>query len=113
MGHVPLLDHRTIFIRIPGAEILDAFSVAPRFNQWMADTIRPYVRERVLEIGAGMGNLTRALARGKQRYIASDIDQEHLSRLRARLRHYLNVETRTAIFRNRAISSPWRTPSTP
>lgn len=79
----------------PGAEILDAFSVAPRFNRWMADTIRPYLKDRVLEIGAGMGNLTRALARGKKRYIASDIDQEHLSRLQARLRHYLNVETRT------------------
>jgi SAM-dependent methyltransferase len=79
----------------PGAEILDAFSVAPRFNAWMADTIRPYVQDRVLEIGAGMGNLTRTLARGKQRYIASDIDREHLSRLQARMRHYLNVETRT------------------
>jgi SAM-dependent methyltransferase len=78
----------------PGAEILDAFSVAPRFNRWMADTIRPYVRERVLEIGAGMGNLTHALARGRQRYIASDIDHEHLSRLQSRLRHFLNVETR-------------------
>jgi SAM-dependent methyltransferase len=78
----------------PGAEILDAFSAAPRFNRWMADTIRPYVRERVLEIGAGMGNLTRALARGRKRYIASDIDSEHLSRLQSRLRHYLNIETR-------------------
>src|SRR5579862_1002517 len=78
----------------PGAEILDAFSAAPHFNRWMADTIRPHVRDRVLEIGAGMGNLTRALARGKERYIASDIDQEHLSRLQFRLRHYLNVETR-------------------
>ncbi len=69
---------------------------APNFNRWMADTIRPYiVKKRVLEIGAGMGNLTRALARGRQRYIASDIDHEHLSRLQARLRHYLNVETRT------------------
>ena len=76
-----------------GAEILDAFSVAPRFNRWMADTIRPYVRRRVLEIGAGMGNLTRQLARGRQRYIATDIDEEHLSRLRTRLSHYVNLET--------------------
>jgi SAM-dependent methyltransferase len=79
----------------PGAEILDAFSVAPRFNRWMADTIRPFVRSRVLEIGAGMGNLSRQLARGRQRYIASDIDFEHLSRLETRMRHYLNVETCT------------------
>jgi glycosyltransferase involved in cell wall biosynthesis len=78
----------------PGAEILDAFSVAPRFNTWMADTIRPHVRKRVLEIGAGMGNLTRVLARGAQRYIASDIDAEHLSRLETRLSHHPNVETR-------------------
>ena len=77
-----------------GAEILDAFSVAYRFNSWMADTIRPHVKKQVLEIGAGMGNLTRTLARGRQRYIASDIDKEHLSRLEARLRHYPNVETR-------------------
>ena len=78
----------------PGAEILDAFSVAPSFNRWMADTIRPFVRNSVLEIGAGMGNLSRQLARGRQRYIASDIDFEHLSRLETRMRHYLNVETR-------------------
>jgi SAM-dependent methyltransferase len=76
----------------PGAEILDAFSVAPRFNRWMADTIRPHVRSRVLEIGAGMGNLTRQLARGRERYIAGDIDVEHLARLETRMRHYLNVE---------------------
>src|SRR5262249_7717453 len=41
--------------REPGAEILDAFSVAPRFNRWMADTVKPFVGTRVLEIGAGMG----------------------------------------------------------
>jgi SAM-dependent methyltransferase len=78
----------------PGAEILDAFSIATRFNNWMADTIRPHVRKNVLEIGAGMGNLTRALVRGRQRYIATDIDREHLSRLQIHLRHHPNVETR-------------------
>ncbi|MDQ6675778.1 MAG: glycosyltransferase family 2 protein, partial [Acidobacteriota bacterium] len=36
-----------------GLEILDALSYAPKFNQWMADTIMPYLGERVLEIGAG------------------------------------------------------------
>jgi glycosyltransferase involved in cell wall biosynthesis/phospholipid N-methyltransferase len=78
--------------REPGAEILDAFSVAPDFNRWMADTIRPYVGQRVLEIGSGMGNLTRQLAKRRERYVASDIDLEHLGRLRNRLQHRTKLE---------------------
>jgi SAM-dependent methyltransferase len=77
-----------------GAEILDAFAVAPRFNAWMAAVIQPFLGQRVLEIGAGMGNLTRHLARRRKRYIATDIDAEHLSRLAARLRHLVHVEVR-------------------
>jgi len=74
------------------AEILDAFSVAPRFNQWMADTIRPFLGRRVLELGAGMGNLTRPLSLGRDRYVASDVDSGHLARLKASLKHRANVE---------------------
>lgn len=73
-----------------GAEILDTLSSANRFNQWMADTIRPHAGRRVLEIGAGMGNLSRCLAPRKELYIASDIDGEHLARLRIRLSHRPN-----------------------
>src|SRR5436309_2869788 len=36
--------------------ILDAFSSAPNFNRWMADTISPYLGKSVLEIGSGIGN---------------------------------------------------------
>jgi glycosyltransferase involved in cell wall biosynthesis len=76
-----------------GAEILDAFSVAPRFNSWMADTLAPYVGSDVLEIGAGMGNLTRCLARRRRRYIATEYDDKHLLRLRNRLHNRANLET--------------------
>jgi glycosyltransferase involved in cell wall biosynthesis len=76
----------------PGAEILDAFSVAPRFNQWMADAIRPFLGRRVLEIGAGMGNLTRPLSLGRDRYVASDVDSRHLARLKSTLKHRSNIE---------------------
>ena len=54
-----------------GAETLHALSGAPRFNEWMADTIRPYVGQRVLEIGAGIGNLTRALIPRRTAYVAT------------------------------------------
>ncbi|MCS7043699.1 MAG: glycosyltransferase [Bryobacteraceae bacterium] len=71
----------------PGAEILDRLAAARRFNAWMAETIAPYVGRRVLEIGAGIGNLTRRLAPKRELYIASDIDDGHLARLAARLSH--------------------------
>ena len=74
-----------------GQAILDAFAHTPKFNRWMADTIRPYVGKRVLEIGAGMGNLTRQLVSGRQNYVATDIDEEHMARLRVRTHHRTNL----------------------
>jgi glycosyltransferase involved in cell wall biosynthesis/phospholipid N-methyltransferase len=70
---------------------LDAFSDAPNFNRWMADTISPSVGEKVLEIGAGIGNLSAILVRGKKLYVATDLDREHLERLRSRLSHRANL----------------------
>ncbi len=78
-----------------GPEILDTLSGAMRFNRWMADTIRPYVGQRVLEIGAGIGNLSRCLAPRRELYLASDIDEEHLARLRSRLSHRPNFRAVT------------------
>ncbi|MCC6389507.1 MAG: class I SAM-dependent methyltransferase, partial [Bryobacterales bacterium] len=73
---------------------LEAFSNAANFNQWMADTIRPYTGKAVLEIGAGIGNLTRQLIARRKRYIASDIDAQHLARLASRFQHRPNFEAR-------------------
>ncbi len=39
-----------------------------------------------------MGNLTRLLLAGRTRYVATDIDREHLERLRTRLAHRPNLE---------------------
>ncbi|HEV2446025.1 MAG TPA: glycosyltransferase [Candidatus Sulfopaludibacter sp.] len=74
-----------------GARILDALSQTKRFNRWMADTIRRYVGERVLEIGAGIGNLSQYLAPRRRSYTVSDYDDEHLARLRVRFQHRPNV----------------------
>ncbi len=75
-----------------GPEILDVLSSTSNFNRWMADTVRPFLGETVMEIGAGIGNLTRHLAPRRRRYIATDIDPEHLARLRNRLHHRPNLE---------------------
>ena len=77
-----------------GPEILDALATAQHFNQWMADVIRPFIGKRVLETGAGIGNLTRILCPRRERYIAGDIDAEYLAQLRARFQHRPRMEVR-------------------
>jgi SAM-dependent methyltransferase len=75
-----------------GPDILHSLAAAPRFNRWMADTVAPFTGQRVLEIGAGIGNLTRTLIPRRARYVATDIDPEHLARLKTRFQHRPNLQ---------------------
>ena len=77
-----------------GAAILDSLAGTRRFNRWMADTVRPWLGTRVLELGSGIGNMTQHLSRGRKTYVASDIDEEHMARLRVRFRGRPNLEIR-------------------
>jgi glycosyltransferase involved in cell wall biosynthesis len=74
-----------------GAKILDALAHTPRFNRWMASMVEPFLGQRILEIGAGIGNLSMHLSRRRQHYAASDFEQEHIARLRTRLLYRPNV----------------------
>ncbi|HET8542007.1 MAG TPA: glycosyltransferase [Anaeromyxobacter sp.] len=75
-----------------GSQILGRLARAPRFNAWMADTIRPFCGRRVLEIGSGTGNLTRRLV-PRDAYVASDVNPLYLHTLRhlTHDRPYLDV----------------------
>lgn len=64
-----------------GRDILHSLSGTPRFNRWMADQIRPWIGDAVLEIGAGIGNLTRCLL-PRNSYMITDIDPLYLDYLR-------------------------------
>jgi SAM-dependent methyltransferase len=75
-----------------GRETLEALSAAPKFNRWMAETIQPYLGSTILEVGAGIGNVTRFLVPRTKRYVATDIDPEHIARLSARFQHRPNVQ---------------------
>jgi glycosyltransferase involved in cell wall biosynthesis len=63
-----------------GNQVLARLARVPRFNAWMADTIRPYCGERVLEIGSGVGSVTRRLI-PRVKYVASDINPLYLQTL--------------------------------
>jgi glycosyltransferase involved in cell wall biosynthesis len=64
-----------------GGAILHNLERAQRFNRWMADAVRPHLGQRVLEIGAGIGNLTAWLL-PRERYLASDVNPNYLQYLR-------------------------------
>ena len=75
-----------------GSNILVSLSEVPHFNRWMADVLRPHLGARVLELGAGIGNMTRNLC-PRDRYTASDINPHYLDYLRRSFhsRPYLDV----------------------
>jgi glycosyltransferase involved in cell wall biosynthesis len=65
-----------------GSRILVELERTKNFNAWMANTLRPYLGDRVLEIGAGIGNLTSQFI-PRDLYLASDINPHYLRYLRA------------------------------
>ena len=65
-----------------GSHILASLEKVRRFNLWMGRTLAPYVGDRVLEIGSGIGTLTSQFI-PRESYLASDINPSYLSYLRA------------------------------
>src|SRR5689334_22266314 len=56
-----------------GWETLDAIAAADKFNKWMYDTIRPYCTGKILEIGSGIGNISKFFIESDADIMLSDI----------------------------------------
>ena len=85
-----------------GHAILASISKAQHFNKWIADmAVRPFLGHRVLEIGAGIGNLTIQLL-PRETYVASDLDDLHLEVLDGLASHSTNLSTRRIDAQNAA-----------
>jgi glycosyltransferase involved in cell wall biosynthesis len=54
-----------------GSNVSERLRRAPRYTKWIADTLRPFVGNRVLELGAGVGTLTLNLV-PRAEYSAAD-----------------------------------------
>jgi glycosyltransferase involved in cell wall biosynthesis len=52
-----------------------------RYNQWIWERVQPYVGQRVLEVGAGSGTMTRFLY-GRELIVATDKETPYVDRLR-------------------------------
>src|SRR5438034_10455404 len=69
-----------------GAATLERMAAAPRYNRWMFDRLRPWVGRRVLEVGAGIGNMCAFFA-DRERLVLTDTEPYYLGRLRQRFAH--------------------------
>ncbi|MBI4014260.1 MAG: glycosyltransferase, partial [Candidatus Rokubacteria bacterium] len=61
----------------PGYQTLLRLSRAERYNRWMFRQLAPHLGQRVLEIGSGIGNLTRYLV-GRELVVATDVNPRYL-----------------------------------
>jgi SAM-dependent methyltransferase len=74
-----------------GAATLERLAAAPNYNRWMFDRLRPWIGQRVLEIGSGIGNLS-AFLQDRERVVLTDTEPWYLERLRERFGGRPNVE---------------------
>lgn len=66
-----------------GYVTLERMGRLSRYNDWIWQRIAPHVGTRVLEVGAGIGNMTRALY-GRDLIVATDVELPYLHMLRNR-----------------------------
>jgi SAM-dependent methyltransferase len=60
-----------------GTETLDHISQAESFNKWMYSVISPSLKGKILEIGSGIGNISKFLLEGNNDVTLSDINTEY------------------------------------
>ncbi len=65
-----------------GTHMLADLQHARRFQSWVADRLRPFMGDRVLELGAGVASLSSQLI-PRDRYVAAETNPHHLHYLRS------------------------------
>ncbi|MCL4293810.1 MAG: glycosyltransferase [Acidimicrobiia bacterium] len=74
------------------SEALDSLLDADNYADWIADLARPHLGERVLEIGAGHGEMTERLAAGGRTVVATDLSKRCVDALRERFAGRAGIE---------------------
>jgi SAM-dependent methyltransferase len=64
-----------------GYNTLERLESAPHYNAWLGAKLRPFLGRRVLEVGAGIGTLTKQIAEGRECVIALEGDPYYAQRL--------------------------------
>src|SRR5437879_7725719 len=74
-----------------GRGVLNNLAGTPQYLSWLARKLRPHLGDNILELGAGIGNLTGRLMARRVLYVAGEKDPLHLHALRNRFLRTPNV----------------------
>ncbi len=74
-----------------GRGVLNNLTGTPQYLSWLASTLRPHIGDAVLEINAGIGNISGRLMGRRVLYVAAEKDPLHLHALRNRFLRTPNV----------------------
>jgi glycosyltransferase involved in cell wall biosynthesis/ubiquinone/menaquinone biosynthesis C-methylase UbiE len=77
-----------------GRAFLNNLTGTPQYLNWIVRILRPYAGDTVLEIGAGIGNLSARLMGRRFRYVAAECDPLYLHALENRFFRTPNVTVR-------------------
>jgi SAM-dependent methyltransferase len=75
---------------------LAALRGAVNYQRWVIDAVSPYLGERILELGAGVGTMSRRLPL-RQRLVLSEVEPGLLPLLRAEVRERFGDDSRVAV----------------
>lgn len=75
-----------------GYDSLKVVGAANKFNQWMFETIAPFAKGDILEIGSGIGNISEFFIANNYNITLSDIDAFYLEILKTKFRSNSNVK---------------------
>ncbi|HWB83403.1 MAG TPA: glycosyltransferase [Bryobacteraceae bacterium] len=74
-----------------GRDVLNNLTGTPQYLSWLARKLRAHVGDTVLEVGAGIGNISGRLMGKRLLYVAAEKDPLHLHALRNRFLRTPNV----------------------
>ncbi len=75
----------------PGKVTLDAMEQAPKFNEWMYESVQPWLGRRVAELGVGRGNLSKFI-RQHEHVLLTDYRTDYLEELRGKWQHHPHLQ---------------------
>ncbi len=87
--HFWLIDD--LYVEPYGRGLLNNLTGTPQYLSWVARVVRPHVGDTVLEVGAGIGNMTGRLMGRRLEYVAGEKDPLYLHALRNRFLRTPNV----------------------